>query len=366
MTTRTLACPQDEPQATTRTVDRPALSGVDRSGTAAQAPRRVAALDVVRGAAIVGMLLVNNTGDGAAAPTELAHSSWHGLTVADLVFPLFLFAVGAALPLSRSAGSLRQVLRRCLILVVLGSLLVSAKYRHLGPSTGVLQHIAASYLLCWGLLRLPRRWQPGVAVGTLAAVWVAYEVTGGYGASDNVAAQVDSALMGGFSAEGPHNLPTSMVSVWFGVVAGRVFCRYGDEVRRMSRLLLLATALMVTGVAVAAAGVPVNKALWTPSYVLVTSGIAVGVLATAYQVVDRLGAVRAARPLVVLGANAIAVYVVTCLAAAALQDGRPAIVRPIQELAGRTAGAVAYSAAFVLAAWALCEWLYRRRVFIRI
>jgi predicted acyltransferase len=328
----------------------------------------VVALDVVRGAAIVGMLLVNNTGDRLATPTELAHSPWHGLTLADLVFPLFLFAVGVAMPMSRTTGSWRQVLRRSAVLFALGSLLVSAKYRNAAPAaTGVLQHIAGAYLLCWAVLRIPRRWQPVVAVGTLAAVWAAYELAGGsYGSVHSIAGRVDSAVLGHFSAEGPHNLPTSMVSVWLGVVAGRVLTDHGDEVVRMTWLLTLATALIAGGVAVATAGVPVNKELWSPSYVLVTSGIAVAVLAVAYQVVDRLGAVRAARPLVVLGANAIAVYVATSLAAAAVQDGKLAVVRPMQEVAGRTFGAVAYSVAFVVAAWALCEWLYRRRIFIRI
>jgi predicted acyltransferase len=329
-------------------------------------PTRVVALDVVRGLAIVGMLLVNNTGDQSATPTELAHSPWHGLTVADLVFPLFLFAVGVAMPMSRTAGSLRQVLRRCALLFVIGSLLVSAKHRHLGPSTGVLQHIAGAYLLCWALLRLPRRWQPVVALGTLGAVWGAYELVGSYGDATSIAARVDTAVLGGFAAEGPHNLPTSMVSVFLGVIAGRVFTRYRDEERRMARLLVLAGALMAAGTALAWSGVPVNKALWTPSYVLVTSGIAVGVLTVAYQLVDRFGHLRAVRPFVVMGANAIAVYVVTSLAAAVLLPRQADLVQPLQERLRPDVASVGYSIAFVLASWALAEWLYRRRTFIRL
>jgi predicted acyltransferase len=326
----------------------------------------VVALDVVRGVAIVGMLLVNNTGDPSATPTELAHSPWHGLTVADLVFPLFLFAVGVAMPLSRRSGSLRQVLRRCALLFVIGSLLVSAKHRHLGPSTGVLQHIAGAYLLCWALLRLPKRWQPVVALGTLAGAWAAFELVGSYGDSSSIAARVDVALLGQFSPEGPHNLPTSMVSVFFGVVAGRVFMRSRDEERRMTRLLVLAAALMAAGVAVAWSGVPVNKALWTPSYVLVTSGICVGVLALAYELVDRRGHLRAARPLIVMGANAIAVYVLTSLAAAALLPSRAGAVEPLRSALRPDLVAVAYGTAFVVVSWALCEWLYRRRTFLRL
>jgi hypothetical protein len=113
---------------------------------------------VVRGVTIVGMLLVNNTGDPAATPTELSHSPWHGLTVADLVFPLFPFAVGVAMPMSRSAGSLRQVLRRCALLFVVGSLLVSAKHRHRGPvDRGPAAHRGCLPAVLGRCVRLPRR-----------------------------------------------------------------------------------------------------------------------------------------------------------------------------------------------------------------
>jgi predicted acyltransferase len=114
----------------------------------------------------------------------------------------------------------------------------------------------------------------------------------------------------------------------------------------MARLLVLAGALMAAGTALAWSGVPVNKALWTPSYVLVTSGTAVGVLTVAYQLVDRLGHLRAARPFVVMGANAIAVYVLTSLAAAAAA-APAAVVQPLQEALRPGVASVAYGVAFV-------------------
>jgi predicted acyltransferase len=123
---------------------------------------------------------------------------------------------------------------------------------------------------------------------------------------------------------------------------------------------------MAAGTALAWSGVPVNNEPWTPSYVLVTSGTAVGVLTVAYQLVDRLGHLRAARPFVVMGANAIAVYVLTSLAAAALLPRRAAVVQPLQEALRPGVASVAYGVAFVVVSWALCERLYRRRTFIRL
>jgi predicted acyltransferase len=120
---------------------------------------RILAIDVVRGLAVVGMLLVNNAGIPAAMPQALRHAPWQGLTLADQVFPLFLFTVGASLPFSQRAQRPGAVLRRVVMLFLLGSLLVSAKQYRLAPSTGVLQQIAGAYLLAWALLRLPRRAQ---------------------------------------------------------------------------------------------------------------------------------------------------------------------------------------------------------------
>src|SRR5919198_5230380 len=120
---------------------------------------RVLAIDVVRGLAVVGMLLVNDAGIPAAMPQALRHAPWQGLTLADQVFPLFLFTVGASMPFSQRAQQPAAVLRRVAALVVLGCLLVSAKQYRLAPSTGVLQQVAGAYLLAWVLLRLPRQAQ---------------------------------------------------------------------------------------------------------------------------------------------------------------------------------------------------------------
>src|SRR6266498_5839297 len=171
--------------------------------------RRVLAIDVVRGLAVVGMLLVNDPGIPSAMPPLLRHAQWQGLTVADLVFPMFLFTVGASMPFSERSQRPPAMLRRVGGLVVLGSLLVSAKQLRLAPSTGVLQQIAGAYLLAWLALRLPRPAQLPAGVAVLAGLWAAYTFVpadgvrpGSWGPGSNLADFVDRHMLGQFSEHG--------------------------------------------------------------------------------------------------------------------------------------------------------------------
>ena len=99
------------------------------------------------------MIFVNNPGDHDAMPSQFVHSDWHGFRIAELVFPLFLFSAGISLALSRRSGGARPMLRRTGLLVLVGCVLVSVKYRHLAPSTGTLQLIAGASLLAWAARR---------------------------------------------------------------------------------------------------------------------------------------------------------------------------------------------------------------------
>jgi len=197
---------------------------------------RILAIDVVRGLAVVGMLLVNDAGIPAAMPLALRHAPWQGLTVADQVFPLFLFTVGASMPFSERAQRPVAVLRRVAALVVLGSLLVSAKHHQLAPSTGVLQQIAGAYLLAWAVLRLPRRAQLPAAAVLLAGLWAAFTFVpapgvrpGSWAPGSNLAEFVDRSLLGHYSEHGVLVMVASSVSVLAGVTAGRLLRRPHGE-----------------------------------------------------------------------------------------------------------------------------------------
>src|SRR6266540_5664097 len=198
-------------------------------GMAGPGRERILAIDVVRGLAVVGMLLVNDAGIPTAMPLALRHAPWQGLTVADLVFPLFLFTVGASMPFSERSQRPPAMLRRVGGLVVLGSLLVSAKQLRLAPSTGVLQQIAGAYLLAWLALRLPCPAQLPAGVAVLAGLWAAYTFVpadgvqpGSWAPGSNLTDFVDRRVLGQFSEHGVLVMVASSVTVLAGVAAGRM------------------------------------------------------------------------------------------------------------------------------------------------
>lgn len=330
-------------------------------------------LDVVRGLAVVGMLLVNNAGVPAAMPEQLRHSVGAGLTVADLVFPMFLFVAGVGWALSPRLGAPHEVLRRCGLLFLLGCLLVSAKYRHLSPSTGVLQHIALATLSAYAVLRLPRRVQPWTWAAALAVAWAAPTflslpgtVAGSWQAGTTLSSAVERMLTGHVGKEQVVASVVSALTVLLGVFAGRTLqARPGPEGVRL--LLLGASAAGGAGLLLARS-VPLDESLWTPSFVLVSGALCAALLAGAVALLDlRPGGAPLVQPLRVLGANAIAVYVATTLLySAVLAPVRDPLVQPLRAVAGDEVAALVYAVSAVLLGWALCAWMWRRRVFLKI
>ena len=333
---------------------------------------RILAIDVVRGLAVVGMLLVNNAGIPAAMPQELRHASWQGLTLADQVFPLFLFSVGASMPFSQRAQRPGAVLRRVMVLFLLGCLLVSAKQYRLAPSTGVLQQIAGAYLLAWALLRLPRRAQLPAGALLLAGLWAAFTFVpapgvrpGSWAPGSNLAEFVDRLLLGQFSEHGVLVMVSSSVSVLAGVAAGRLLL--GAPAAGVTRRLLS------PGGGHAGAGAA-GRHRGADQQAAVDPVVRAGHrrhLRAAHG--RRLPAGRPgtrpawARPLVTLGSNALALYAASVLLFAfLLKPWQAALVRPLAAAGGATFAALAYAAGTVLVAWALAEWLYWRRVFVKV
>jgi predicted acyltransferase len=333
---------------------------------AQQRSRRIEALDALRGLAIALMIFVNNPGDHDAMPSQFVHSDWHGFRIAELVFPLFLFSAGISLALSRRSGAARPMLRRTGLLVLLGCLLVSVKYRHLAPSTGTLQLIAGASLLAWAARRwLSRRAQALAAALVLGSLWLGFTVTG-WAPETNLAAVVDRHVIGAPSDLGL----VGMVSAATIVLAGGWV---GDLVLAAPTAMARATYAARIGLTTTAAGlalsipVPINKRMWTPSYVVLGAGVSCLVLAAFLWWCGRRLDNDGLRPLQTLGANAIAVYVVTSLAATTVLE--PLQGRLFDWVAARlapAAAAMAWASGMLLAGYVLCRVLERRRMFIRL
>jgi predicted acyltransferase len=370
------------------------------------APARMLSLDVFRGMTIAGMILVNNPGDWGSIYAPLEHASWHGWTPTDLVFPFFLFIVGVSITLALSrraetAGSKRglyvKILRRSLIIFALGLFL--AGFPSFDLSTiripGVLQRIAVCYL-CAALIFLNTDWRKQLYVfaGLLLAYWALLTLVPvpGYGPGDlgskewNLAAYVDRAVFGNhvwrqakvYDPEGILSTLGALATTLAGVLTGHVLRSRRNEFEKVSVMFVAGAAAIVAGWAWNS-WLPVNKALWTSSYVLLSAGMALQLLAVCYWLIDLKGRRRWAFPFVVFGTNALAAFFLTGMCAKLLglikltgADGKPASLHSViykglfdTSLAAKDAS-LAFALCFVAVWFGLLWLLYRRKIFIKV
>jgi predicted acyltransferase len=304
-----------------------------------QVARRLRSLDVFRGITVLGMILVNAADLGGDAYPWLRHAEWNGLGIADLVFPSFLFIAGAAMGLRGEAlqqqprRTYLRIARRTLILFGLGLL---ANWAQSGSwqdvrIMGVLQRIA----LCYGfvalvLLRVPRAGQYVIAGSVLVAYWAALAwiaVPAGADAtvfSANLPSYVDRMLLGDahllhatpyasqFDPEGLLSTLPASVNVLAGAFCARWLIGQPTGSHTSLRLSLGGIFVALAGLAWAAV-FPINKALWTSSFVLLSSGVAAMGLAVCHEVVDVRKSGRWLKLCEILGLNAIAAYLLSSL-----------------------------------------------------
>ena len=298
---------------------------------------RLVSLDVFRGITIAGMVLVNNPGTWASIYWPLAHAPWHGWTPTDLVFPFFLFIVGVAIPLAfgrriESGGSKRdlywKIARRTLIIFALGTFLAGFPYFPLSTIRipGVLQRIAVCY--CFAsiiFLKTRVRTQIIIALALLLIYWLLMTRlhAPGFAAGDlskegSLASFIDRTVFGPhiwrqgkvYDPEGILSTIPAIATTLFGVLAGQ-WLRAGKTAYEK------VAGLFVAGACCTVIGwcwnpfFPINKSLWTSSYVFFTGGLALEFLAFCYWLVDIKKYQRWAKPFVVFGVNAIALFVGT-------------------------------------------------------
>jgi len=308
---------------------------------------RLVSLDVFRGITIAGMILVNNPG-GAAVYWPLDHAEWHGWTPTDFIFPFFLFIVGVSITLSfarrvesgtGNGALLFGILRRALIIFGLGLLIHGFPYYN--PQgvlrvydlsviriPGVLQRIAICYLFAsFIFLKTSWRTQSLITAALLLGYWLLMTCTPipGYATGDlskegNLAAYVDRSLLAGhmytkvYDPEGILSTIPAIATTLIGILTGHLL--------RSTRTALEKVACMfIAGVVCIVAGwiwnswFPINKALWTSSYVLFTAGMALQLLALCYWLIEIKNYRAWSKPFVIFGVNAIALFVGSALLA---------------------------------------------------
>jgi predicted acyltransferase len=301
---------------------------------------RLASLDAFRGATIAGMILVNNPGNWNSVYPPLLHAEWHGWTPTDLIFPFFLFIVGVAMPLSytsrRAGGSWSaelggHALRRSLIIFGLGTFMALFPFFNTWDTLrimGVLQRIGLVYLVASSIYLTvgPRGRWVGTAV-LLIGYWALMTLVPvpGFGPGDlspeaNLGAFIDRAVLGQehlwqgnlWDPEGLLSSFPAVATTLLGIFTGELLLSEGPAWRRL--LILAGTSLGAIALGLYwGQFFPINKSLWTSSYVLFTAGMGGLLLAGLYWAIDVRGWRAWARPLVVYGMNPIAVFVASGL-----------------------------------------------------
>jgi predicted acyltransferase len=378
------------------------------------AAARLRSLDVFRGMTVAGMILVNNPGTWGAIYSPLEHAEWHGWTPTDLVFPFFLFIVGVSITLALSrraeaAGSKRdlyvKIVRRSAAIFGLGLFLTAFPFWNFTTNTflnlstlrlaGVLNRIAVCYL-CAALIFLKSDWrkQAYVFAGLLVAYWALLTLVPapGFAAGDlskegSIASHIDRVVLGRhlwsggkgvYDPEGILSTLGALATTLAGVLTGHLLRSRRTDMEKVSAMFVAGAACIVAGWAWNY-WLPVNKPLWTSSYVLFTAGMGLQLLAVCYWLIDVKGYRRWSVPFAVYGTNALAVFFLTGICAKLLgiikftgADGKPVALHSVifdnlfLSWASPINASLAFAVCFVLVWLGLMWLLYRRNIFIKV
>jgi predicted acyltransferase len=375
---------------------------------------RLVSLDVFRGITIAGMVLVNNPGTWSNIYWPLEHAEWNGWTPTDLVFPFFLFIVGVAIPLAfgrrvAGGGSKRdlywKIVRRTLIIFALGMFLAvfgsavrnlpGIPYLNLATVRipGVLQRIAVCYLFASLIfLNTKARWQIVIAIALLVIYWLLMTrlhapgfAVGDLSREGSLASWVDRTVFGPhiwkqgkvYDPEGILSTIPAVVTTLIGVLAGQWLRTERSQYEKVAGLFVVGAGCIVIGWCWNPF-FPINKALWTSSYVCFTGGLALEFLGVCYWLIDIKQYRRWARPFVVFGVNAIALFVGSAMMEILMErielpwgSGQISLQGWIFQKwflswAAPVNASLAFAICFILLWLGLMWLLYARKIFIRV
>lgn len=387
----------------------------------ASSHKRLLALDILRGMTIAGMILVNNPGSWGAIYAPLRHATWNGLTPTDLVFPFFMFIMGISTYLSLNkyhfhpeGTVLRKIIRRTVVIFLIGlgigwfSRFCNTFYalgsedisfwERLGRSCwtfdrmrilGVLPRLA----LCYGAAaliavtvrhnRIP--WIIGILLcGYAVILWVGH----GFEISEaNIVGVVDRAILGpahmyregdlAFDPEGLLSTLPAIAHVLIGFCCGKLICTPAKTSDQLLKLFLIGSVMMLVGWLLSY-GCPINKKVWSPTFVLMTCGMASSLLALLIWIIDVKGKKRWSLFFESFGINPLFLYVTASILAILLgaihiPHGTENISLHgalyqlgLEPLFGPTLGSLVYALLFVGVNWLIGYPLYKHKIYIKI
>ncbi len=378
--------------------------------TMRQPAPRFLSLDVFRGMTICFMIIVNTPGSGAEPFAPLEHARWHGFTPTDLVFPSFLFAVGNAMSFSldkyRSLGSgafLKKIVRRTVLIFLLGYLMYWFPFFGFDAShhivaapiantriMGVLQRIAFCYFFASLFIHyLSKRVVAIVSIALLLGYWLLLVLFGDptqpYSLLGNAGLYFDTFLMGTrhlyhgegvpFDPEGWLSTLPAVVNVIAGYTAGRFIQAHGKNYETLSKLML--TGALAIFVALWWNMVfPINKKLWTPPFVLLTSGIDLFLISGLLYIIEIKQVQNRwwTNFFVVFGKNPLFIYLLSELLVTVLfmiPVGKQSLFGWVnkvlfQVIAPGAVGSLLFALSYMLFCWSIGLWLNKRKIYIKV
>ena len=381
--------------------------------------KRLLSLDILRGITIAGMLLVNNPGSWSYLYRPLAHADWIGLSPTDLVFPFFVFCMGVSMAFSlkkfnykMSRPLLLKVLRRAVILFFIGWLV--QWFGHLVRGLckgdpfaeavnnwdtlrylGVFQRLALTYLfgsLCVVLFN--RKFIPWLIGIILVAYALILGLGHGYDFSlENIIAQIDNSVLGSdhmyhesaygeqisFDPEGILSTLPCIAHVLIGYLVGRMILSVHNNPDRIYKMLLWGAVLVLAGWLLQY-GIPCGKKMWSPTFVMITCGMAMCIQAMLIHFVDVKGKKGGwCTFFETFGVNPLALYLLGTVLAilfGAIPLGtdaeggtitiHSAVFHFFQSFCDNYTASALYAVCFVLLNWLAGHVLYKKKIYIKL
>lgn len=324
---------------------------------------------------------------------QFSHASWEGFTAWDLVMPLFLFMVGAAMPFSfekyrQSNNKLaiyKKIIRRFIILFILGIVvqgnLLSLDIREIRIYTNTLQAIAVGYVIAaMIILHLSKRWQIIVTLLLLVCYWGLLTFMGDFTPDGNFAEAVDRVILGRardgvyYTEDGSWHFADSYHYTWvltslvfgvttmLGVFAGQIM-KYGkDKLKNSKRLFIIGLALLLVGWLLSFQ-TPIIKKIWTVSMTLWSGGWCFLLMALFYYIADYKGRTKGLNWLKIYGMNSIIAYTLGMVIN--FRSLASSLLWGLEQYVGDYYGAVLTFANFLILFFIL-NTMYRLRVFVKI
>lgn len=343
---------------------------------------RILSVDVLRGMTICLMIIVNN-GVGQSFHF-LQHSQWNGMTPCDMVFPFFLFIMGVSIVLS-SRSNAREIVKRSVLIILLcwaiywleyilkGDWLPFAHFR----LTGVLPRIALSYCvvaLCF------RKMKPLTMAVIAAGILVLYSILllagNGYSNdSTNIISIVDRAVLGQshlyqkkpIDPEGLLGVLPSIAHTMLGCICGKMIKSERSVKDKMLRIAAYGGILLTAGL-VLSIWLPVNKRIWSPSFVLVNCGAAALLLSLLTYIIDFRGKKQWSEFFRVFGVNSLALYVLSEILACIFSrlDIPDSLYSFFSGFMPEGWASLLYALLFMMINWFVGLFLSKKKIFIRL